>query len=265
MSIHNFQAIDVHAHYGTYIRGVSELNDRFSSADAHTVVAYAERANTKLTVVSPFTALTPRRHNDAVKGNTESEEIITPIAGLMYWVVVNPLMPATYVQAKEMLEKSKCAGIKIHPEEHGYHIKEHAEEIFEFASEQHTIVLTHSGEQNSLPEDMVLFANEFPQMTLILAHLGCGWDGNAGHQVRALKQAAHDNVYIDTSSAQNVLPQLIEWAVSEIGAEKLLYGTDSPCYYAPMQRARIDYAAISEDDKRKILHDNAVAVLRLDE
>jgi len=39
---------------------------------------------------------------------------------------------------------------------------------------------------------------------------------------------------------------LIEWAVSEVGAQHILYGTDSPLYFAPMQRARVDNADISD-------------------
>ena len=43
----------------------------------------------------------------------------------------------------------------------------------------------------------------------------------------------------------------------EVGADKMLFDTDSPVYFTPMQRARIDYADISKADKRKILSGNA--------
>ena len=59
------------------------------------------------------------------------------------------------------------------------------------------------------------------------------------------------------------MSSLIEWAVKEIGAEHILYGTDSPLYFAPMQRARIDNAGISDREKRLILHDNAAAIFGL--
>ena len=45
--------------------------------------------------------------------------------------------------------------------------------IFEFAAEHRAIILTHSGEENSLPEDFVPFANDYPEVRLILAHIGC--------------------------------------------------------------------------------------------
>ena len=55
-----------------------------------------------------------------------------------------------------MLAQPQCVGIKIHPEEHGYPIREHARAIFEFAARYHTVVLTHSSEQNSLAAIFVL-------------------------------------------------------------------------------------------------------------
>ena len=152
-------------------------------------------------------------------------------------------------------------GIKIHPEEHLYLIKEHGRAIFEFAEKHNALVLTHSGEERSLPMDFVPFANDFPGMRLILAHLGCGWDGDPTHQVRAIQASKRGNVWVDTSSAQGLLPKLIEWGATELGAERLLFGTDTPLYSVPMLRARIDGAELGDKEKRLILRDNAVKLL----
>ncbi len=62
---------------------------------------------------------------------------------------------------------------------------------------------------------------------------------------------------------QSITSNLIEWAVSEIGAEYILYGTDSPLHFAPMQRARVDKANISDQDKHLILDDNAAQLFGL--
>ena len=262
--IRDVQAVDVHAHYGPFERGISELVDRLRSCDAQEVVRRARLANVALTIVSPSKALVPRFEADAVAGNDDAERTVAEVEGLLRWVVVNPLQPRTYEQAVEALAQPRCAGIKIHPEEHGYAIKEHGEAIFEFAAEHRAFVLTHSGEPNSMPEDYVPFADSFTEMTLMLAHLGNGSDGDPTHQVRAIQAARHGNIYVDTSSSQNITPGLLEWAVGEIGAERLLFGTDSAAYWTPMQRARIDSAEIDDDAKRLILRDNAVRLLNLD-
>ena len=100
-------------------------------------------------------------------------------------------------------------------------------------------------------------------MKLILAHIGCGWDGDLGHQVRAIQKSRHGNVFADTSSARSIVPGLIEWAVREIGADRVLFGTDTPLYHAAMQRARIESADLADADKRRILKENAVRIFSL--
>ncbi len=259
------QAIDVHGHCGTWRSAdtKSALLDNCSSGDGATVVARAHDANTCLTIVSPSLALAPRGHGQVVAGNEEATQVVAETEGLWQWVVVSPLEPRSFEQAAELLQLPQCAGIKIHPEEHLYPISEQGRVLFEFAAKHGAIVLTHSGEQNSLPSDYVPFANDFPEVTLILAHLGHSWNGDPTHQVRAVQAARHGNVFIDTSSAMSLRPRLIEWAVGEIGAERLLYGTDSPLYFAPMQRARIDYAELSLQEKQLILRENAVKLFQL--
>ena len=130
-----------------------------------------------------------------------------------------------------MLRSSRCVGIKIHPEEHCYAIREYGQAIFEFAAARRAVVLTHSSEQNSLAADFVPFANAFPEVQLILAHIGCGWDGDLTHQVRAVQQSKHGNLFADTSSVRSITPGLNEWAVREIGADRVLFGTDTPLYH----------------------------------
>ena len=258
-------AIDVHGHYGIWRSSDSTraLADSFASGDAHTVVARARDANTCLTIVSPLLALVPRGHGQVVAGNEEASQVVAATEDLRQWAVVSPLEPRSFEQAAEVLQLPQCAGIKIHPEEHQYPIIEHGRALFEFAAEHRAIVSTHSGEENSLPSDYVPLANDFPEVMLILAHLGCGWDEDPTHQVRAVQASIHGNVFIDTSSAKSLSPKLIEWAVKEIGAERLLHGTDTPLHCAAMHRARIDHADLSLHKKQLILRDNAVRLFGL--
>lgn len=256
------KAIDVHAHFGNFDNHAdNKLVQQFMSAPPEMVIQLARMANTSFTTVSSLRAFTPRFKTDVINGNKDTAELVGKEAELLQWVVVNPLEPETYSQAERMLQLPKCVGIKIHPEEHGYPIVEHGRAIFEFAATHKAVIETHSGEQNSVPGDFVQFANSFPEVKLILSHLGCGWDGDLSHQVRAIQACKHGNIFTDTSSANSILPNIIEWAVKEIGADRILYATDSPLHFPPVYRARIDHADISDEDKRLILHDNAVALL----
>jgi predicted TIM-barrel fold metal-dependent hydrolase len=257
MSTESIAAIDVHGHHGNYHCGKPDLMNELMTGDGQVVAERARRANIRLTIVSPLEALLPRGRGNAVSGNRNAARVVAETPGLLQYVVIDPRVPETYRQAEEMLRQPLCVGIKIHPEEHVYPINEFGAAIFEFAAKHRAVVLSHSSERNSLAADLVGWANRFPEMKLILAHIGCGWDNDYTHQVRGVQQSRHGNVFADTSSARSIAPNLIEWAVREIGADRVLFGTDTPLYFTGMQRLRIDQAELSDAEKKQLLHENA--------
>ena len=82
-----------------------------------------------------------------------------------------------------------------------------------------------------------------------MAHLG----GEA--HISAVKKAVYGNVYVDTSGMASLKNLIIEYAVSQIGSERILFGTDT--YSAASQRGRIEFSMISDRDKENILSGNA--------
>ncbi len=253
-------AIDVHGHYGKCRRGGAvQFANEFMSAAATEVAARARDCGVERTIVSPLAALLPRNKADVPAANDAAFRDVCDVPGLLQYVVVNPLQPRTYDQARDMLNAPWCVGIKIHPEEHGYRIADHGPALFRFFEEVAAPVMTHSGCPNSLPATFVPFANAHPGVRLLLAHLGNGAGDNQrlDLQVRAVQQARNDNLCVDTSSARSIMPGLIEWAVKEIGAGRLLFGSDTPLHHVAVQRARIDSAAISAGDRELILSKNA--------
>ena len=146
-----------------------------------------------------------------------------------------------------MLNSKKCLGIKIHPYCHGYPIAQHADEIFSFADELGQTVVMH-------PDDMydtLRFADKYPNMRLIVAHLGTNED-----YVKIMQDAKHQNIYTDTSGMASFKNNVIEHTVQKVGSKKILFGTDS--YSCAFQRGRIDYANILDTDKENILYNNAL-------
>ena len=257
--IRDIKAIDFHSHFGEWDReasppGAYALTD--STCDY--LLENMANAGISISVNSHLYGIFPRGNVDAVKGNLLGIEAAEKIPGVYLWAVVNPLQPASYDQAAWLVKKEKCLGIKIHPEEHRYPIMEYGTEIYEFAARQHAVILTHSGEEWSKPEDFCVFANRFPEVKTIIAHLGLKWDGDFRHQIHAIQNNVHDNLFTDTSSAQSMNCNIIETAVAEIGSEKILFGTDSGCYFSPCHRARIDFARIGMEDKQNILYRNGL-------
>jgi hypothetical protein len=265
MHFSDIRTIDAHGHYGTFPAS-NQLVNAFSSAGPAVVAQRAAACRIEWTLVSPLAGLMPRGEAQAASGNESAYREVPAVEGLLQYVIVNPLEPRTFDQARMMLRAPWCVAIKIHPEEHGYRIADHGDALFSFFEEVGAPVLTHSGCPNSLPADFLPFADRHPQVRVLLAHLGngAGADDRVDLQVRAAQAARHRNLWIDTSSARSILPGLVEWAVSEVGAERLLFGSDTPLYHVAVQRARIEAADMTLEAKRLILRENALRFFNLD-
>ena len=255
------QAIDVHGHYGIHSPGGrTGLDSEMRSATIEEVCRRARAVDVRLTVVSPLQSFHPYG-GKVLEANEDAREKAESREEVRFWAVLDPRLERTYRQVEEFLGHPRCKGIKIHPVNHRYEIRDYGEAIFAFAAEHRAVVLTHSGCPLSFPEDFIPFVDKYPQAVLILAHLGNSADGNLARQVYALQMAEGDNIFIDTSSIKSMTPRLVEWAVREVGAGRLLFGSDTPVYFTACQKARIEYAEIGEAEKRAILYENAARLL----
>ena len=257
MPVESILAIDIHGHFGRYKAAKLDLIDGFYSGEIDVVVRRAAAARIEHTFVSPLAAMFPKEGCDSLAANKDFAAKVGDYPGIFQWAVLDPRKPEAFSQVEELLRTPKCVGIKIHPEQHEYRIKEHGEKIFAFAARHGAVVQSHSGGILSLPEDFVEFADAYPEVTLILAHIGWNPDGDLTHQVRAMGMGRHGNICADTSSSYSITSNLIEWAVREAGPERVFFGTDTPLYFAAMQRARINSAEVSDEAKRMILRGNA--------
>ena len=162
------------------------------------------------------------------------------------WVVIDPRQEKTYAQAEQMLKHPKVLGIKIHPSYHGYDILDHGDALFAFAEKHGAVVLMHP---QHIPE-MPRFADKYPGMKLIIAHLG------SEDHVDAAANAKYGNIYLDSSAGGASLNNVIEYAVSRIGSDKILFGTDT--YACSYSYPRIALADLPQEDKENILWKNAL-------
>ena len=135
---------------------------------------------------------------------------------------------------------------------------ERLDPIMELVVEKNAILLHHAwylAEKTqpdaSEPADVADLATRHPDATIIMAHLaGCGVRG-------VLDIKNHPNVLIDTSGGQPV-SGLVEYAVSELGAERVIYGSDIPGRDFPSQIGRVLGADIPQREKELILSGNAI-------
>ncbi len=115
---------------------------------------------------------------------------------------------------------------------------------------------TGNMENESTPADVVILAQKFPELRIQMAHLyGAGFQGIADI-------APYPNVYVDTSGGE---PEagILEYAVRELGAERILYGSDAPGRGFGVQLGKVTGADISEEAEEMILWKNAKRVYKL--
>lgn len=164
------------------------------------------------------------------------------------WLVLDPRQKRLFSQIEEKINGEKVLGIKIHSPSHKYDILEYGDKIFGFANELKCFVLSHPDNLNDLSH-IVGFANKYPDMSVINAHLG------SVAQVDAIENAKYGNIYTDTSGMASFYNYIIEYAVQRVGSEKIFFGTDT--YACGFQKGRIEYARIANKDKRNIFYNNA--------
>lgn len=106
----------------------------------------------------------------------------------------------------------------------------------------------------SSPADIRNLALRFPKVPIIMAHLnGCGVRG-------VLDVKDLPNVYIDTSGSQPDAG-FVEFAVEQLGAERVVFGSDVPIRDYVVQLAKVKGAAISREAKELILSHNSARLL----
>jgi len=149
---------------------------------------------------------------------------------------------------------------KLHPVFHDQPVDGKGYEAFwRYAEEMDMIVLVHTWESDSNcgPELFGRVAREHPRAKIILAHAGVT---QKGCQQAISTAKKHDNLYLDTASSQPHLG-MIERFVREVGADRVLFGSDIPLLEPAAQLGRIAYARIKESVKEKILGLNMQGLL----
>ena len=241
--IPNYPSIDLHCHFNSGNPGdVPSTKAHVRELDFHRETC--RRLNILASVQTSYPAV--MRSDRIWEENHLLREMTRSVDDLFQWVVIDPRKPELFQQAAQLLSSEKVLGIKIHSVCHGYSMAQYGDELFSFANEhQATVVMHPDGVQ-----EMVDFADKYPHMRLIIAHL------DDEDYVEAISGAKHQNIYTDTSGGASAANQTLEYTVGAVGAEHIFFGTDG--YSPAFQKGRILMSSISEEDKQKILLGNAL-------
>lgn len=179
------------------------------------------------------------------------------------------------VIARALIADYDVRGFKFHPSQQEFYPDDRlAYPLYELLAEHGLPALFHSGQTgvgSSLPggggirlkysNPMLLddVAADFPELPIVLAHPSVPW------QDEALAVALHkQQVYIDLSgwSPKYFPPQLVRYADTLL-ADKVLFGTDFPLLTPERWLADFDQLAIKDENKPKIMKENAARLLKI--
>lgn len=192
--------------------------------------------------------------------------------GLFSFGSIHPETP----DYKEVLRKVRdlgIPGIKLHPDYQKTFFSDiRYKRIVDEATAQGLYITVHAGIDIGLqepvhcrPEHVKELLRDTGSDTLILAHMG-GWQ--LWDEVE--EQLAGENVYFDTAFSldDNEVPGLLSKErfvrlVREHGADKVVFGTDSPWCSAANDVAWIKGTALTEEEKQMIFAENMKKILAL--
>jgi len=205
----------------------------------------------------------PSRQDVQTSNNLAMQLVAAAPDFYMGFCYLNPANGADFCleEMERCIVRGNLRGVKLWVAVHA--TDKRLDPIMERAAQLKIPVLHHSwykgtewAYNESSPVEIADLARRHPQTTIIMAHLaGVGWRG-----VLDVKECP--NVCIDTSGGQ---PEagLVEYAVKELGAERVLFGSDWPLRDFAVQKARITGSAITPEQKELILGGNAARILKL--
>lgn len=237
--------IDMHAHIGRYSFSIPDLSPE-------SIVRVMDRMGVRRLVCSPMRVMTQYTEEgnalvlDAMKAHPER---------ILGYVAVRPLDADKVRTSVLKWLDAGFTGIKLHSN-NGFPYSDAAyTPAYEIANERCLPVLFHTWGEPEMLDLMRELSAKYPDASLLLAHAGtCNEEGYIS--------IARDcpNVYLDPTlsiSPRGLIQRLVEGA----GADRIVWGSDACFLSMAQQLGKVVAARIPEEDKKKILRDNAERIL----
>lgn len=166
------------------------------------------------------------------------------------------------------IKKSGFKGIKLHPDYQGVYVDDDVMiNLVKKASERGLYTLLHTGEDLGIKKpfkcalpNLRRFLNVTDNSLLILAHMGGFniWDG-------VEKYLLDSKAYFDTAVVSKFIDKdTYRRIIERHGAEKILFGTDTPWENPKDTLAFLESSGISAEETEYIKHRNAERILKLE-
>ena len=200
---------------------------------------------------------------EVLESNEEVLQAATEDPRLIPFLRLDPRVQDAATTLKEYAQRGS-RGIKLHPVlDHFSLLDPRLGPIMESAEELRLPVMVHTGwRPTGSVRDVGELARRHPDIRFVVAHMKEEWGVNRrlSHIEVAESRA---NVWLECSYAEH--PRRIGEAVRRLGADRILFGSDWPLGggHIAWDMTRVTYAPITDEDKAKILGENARRFLGL--
>jgi predicted TIM-barrel fold metal-dependent hydrolase len=247
--------VDAHAHLGPYFNFM--VGDDGSPA---AMVRAMDRLGIDVSIVSPHIAITC----DYREGNRHATAAAEQFPGrIVPFVVINPNYPIAEIEA-EITHRHETTGIKAFKFHASLHKTDTMNEgyapAYEYANEHGLPILSHSWSGPGGPMKVIeTLSGRYERVQFVNAHSSSGWQ--VIDDACALAER-FDRVHLDLTGSRLVYGGL-ERMVERVGADRILWGTDSPFIDPRPALGRMLCAEVSDEAKRWMLGLNAKKLYRL--
>ncbi|NVM00789.1 MAG: amidohydrolase family protein [Candidatus Helarchaeota archaeon] len=210
-----------------------------------------------------------------IRRNDWTCEMADKYEKLIAYVSLDPLCGSAMVT--ELLDKVKnrnVLGIKLHPGNGRFFPNDKSMwSVYEKAVELKLPIITHSGGfmtpdnvQYAQPKHFMEVLETFPNLILVLAHLGLGFY----EETRTLAKKFDNNLYFDCSRAVTSGKmwgtlkddQAIE-LIREIGVERVMWGSDYPWCNPTKDALKLASMNFTNEEKIMLFAENAKNILKI--
>jgi predicted TIM-barrel fold metal-dependent hydrolase len=153
-------------------------------------------------------------------------------------------------------------GIKLHPSCDGVRITDaRAEPFLGYAVDEGLPVMVHCGRWQEMASYRFALeaASKHPGTVFILSHMGGDIPELEMATIDHIKAAALSNVRLGIEGVREYWA--VERAVRELGADKVIFGSDYPLGHPKMYLGLVDALAMSADQKDLVLGGNMLRLL----
>ena len=234
--------IDAHCHAGTGQQMQAPWNTR---ADIQVTLQHMAEGGIDRTIIFPI------NNSDYERPNQEIAEICGQHPDkFIGFAKHDPQQEAGRISRllRREVEQLRLRGLKLH--------RLPSREVLDAVEYLRIPILYH-------PERVVNFFNiaaEYPKVNFIMAHLGNFASRDWSEHLEAISMARRfPNVFLETSSV--VFFKFLEMAARELGADKLIFGSDGPELDSRVELYKIKLLKLSPSDEAKVLGGNIARLL----